>query len=153
MALDWPNLAVGAVLGFFVHWGFVALKECARRWKLKKAYAKLAGTYVNFCVKDDGAEDRTGGTITLTQLSDGSFKVKGVHADGTLDWSSKVRMSLEPKDTGTGWYRYPPPATTVYGEQQLRYIPETRSLHVVTTKTSDGKSRSFVHHWRPKEGD
>jgi hypothetical protein len=153
MAFDWPNLAMGAVLGFFVHWGFVGVKERWGWWKLRKAYANLARIYVNFLVKDGGAEERTGGTITLTQLSDGSFEVKGVNADGTLDWSSKVRMSLEPKGTGTGWYRYPSPATTDYGEQQLRYIPETRSLHVVTTTTSDGNSRSFVHHWRPKEGD
>lgn len=150
--VDWPNLVVGAVmgaiLGFFVHWGFVALKEGSVRRRLRKAYARLAGTYVNFRVKE-GAEQRTGGAIKVTQCSDGSFDVKGLHADGTVDWSSEVRMSLEPKNTGTGWYRLP--GTTVYGDQQLRFIPETDSLHVVTTNTSGGKPTSFVHHWRRRE--
>jgi len=47
MAFDWPNLVVGAILGFVAHWAFVDLKERAGRRKLKKAYADLAGTYVN----------------------------------------------------------------------------------------------------------
>jgi hypothetical protein len=144
MALDWPNLVVGAILGFFVHWGFVELKERSVRRKLRNAYAHLAGTYVNFRVKDGGAEEPTAGTIVLTQRPDGSFEVKGLHSTGTLDWSGEVRMSLEPKNTGTGSYRYSAPATTVYGDQQLRLIPETRSLHVVTTNSSSGKRRSFI---------
>src|ERR1700686_2793943 len=114
MAIDWPNLVMGAILGFIAHWGFVELKERSVRRKLKKAYANLTGTYINFRVKDGDAEEPTGGTIKVTQHSDGSFEVKGLHATGTLDWSSEVHMSLEPKNTGTGWYRYPAPATTVY---------------------------------------
>jgi hypothetical protein len=150
MAIDWLNLVVGAIFGFLAHWGFVALKEYSVHCKLKKAYRPLAGDYVNFKVSDDKTEQPTGGTIKLTQRSDGSFEVKGLHRNGALDWRSELHMTMEPGNTGTGWYRYP--ATTIYGTQQITFIPETRSIHVVTTDTSRGTATSsWVHHWKRKE--
>lgn len=149
MPIDLPNLVVGAIFGFLAHWGFVEMKEHLVYRKLKKAYGTLAGDYVNYRVKDDGTEEPTGGTIRLAQRFDGSFEVKGLHATGDLDWRSEVHMKMEPENTGAGWYRYP--ATAIYGTQQVTFLPETRSLHVVTTNTSRRAASSFVHHWKRKE--
>ena len=33
MTLDWPNLGVGAILGFLAHWGFVEWEK----WKARRA--------------------------------------------------------------------------------------------------------------------
>ncbi len=125
MIFDWPTLVAGAILGFFVHWTFVELKEYSERRKLRKAYGNLVGDYANFRVKD-GTEEPTMGTVRLIWQSDGSFKVQGLHSNGVAEWESVIRMSLEFKNTGTGHYRYI--GTDDSGTQQLIYSPETRSF-------------------------
>jgi hypothetical protein len=48
-------------------------------------YSRLAGSYANFRLMD-GEYKPTGGTITLAWQPDGSFAVKGLHHDGTVEW-------------------------------------------------------------------
>ena len=91
-------------------------------------------------------EEPTGGTIKITQRADGLLEAKGLHSSGELDWSSVITMNLEPKNIGTGRYQHLVP--TDYGSQEITFIPETHSLHVVTTNISGGKHSCFVHHWK-----
>lgn len=146
MKLDWPNLIVGAILGFFVHWSFVASKERFALWKLKKRYAPLAGNYANFRVKEDQTVEPTGGTVRLLwQQRDGSFKAQGLTVNGIAEWESTIRMSKDFNETGVGHYRYVGREDS--GNQQVTYSPETRSFVVLGTNTS-GTSRQFFHRWK-----
>jgi hypothetical protein len=155
MTFDAPNLIAGAFfgvpVGFLAHLWFVRYKEREAREKLRRTYIALAGDYVNYRIKDDGAEMPTGGTIRLTQRSDGSFEVKGLRASGDLDWTSEIHMKMVPRNTGTGSYRYPAPDLTKFGVQQITFIPETRCIHVVGVNTSRGISTPFVHLWKRRE--
>ena len=51
MTLDWPNLGVGAILGFLVgflaHWAFVEWEKWKARRALRVRYNRLAGSYAN----------------------------------------------------------------------------------------------------------
>lgn len=148
MAFDWPDLLVGAILGFLAHWAFVHLKEYSARRKLRKVYGPLAGDYANFRVKDDQTQEATGGTIRLLWQGEGSFKATGLHANGIAEWESTIRMSLEFKGTGTGHYRYI--GAENIGTQQVTYSPETRSFIVMGADTS-GSRKQFFQRWRRVE--
>jgi hypothetical protein len=150
---DWPNLWAGFFLG--VPCGMTAhyLYDRSIRWsevrKLRDQYGRLAGTYFNYRVKDDGSEQPTGGTIRLTfQNADGSFKVQAFHSTGGLDWEGTINMSAEIENMGLGYYRYPEKSD--YGTQQVTIFPESNSLHVIGQNISHGKHNEFRHRWKPK---
>jgi len=153
MHFDWPNQGLGAVVGFtvgfFAHWAFVGFKESLARRELKKKYGNLAGSYANYGVNQQGTETATGGTIVLTWKGAGSFDVKGLHANGTVDWESVVHLNPEVEGTWTGSYQLT--GQTGHGIQQITYVPNTRSFSVVTTVTSRIGWDPFMHHWKPKE--
>jgi hypothetical protein len=146
MTFDWPNLIVGAILGFLAHWAFVELKEYSLRQKLKNRYSGLAGNYASYRVKDDGTEEPTGGTIRLTWQPEGSFRVQGLHPNAVLEWESVIRMSLEFAGTGTGHYRYV--GSDDSGTQQVTYREETRCFIVLGRNATRSTGMQFVHRWK-----
>jgi hypothetical protein len=95
MTLDWPNLIVGAVLGFFAHWAFVAWEKRSALGALKKAYSPHAGDYANFLLRENGTEEATGGTIRLVWEPEGLFKAQGLHPTGVAEWESVIEMNLK----------------------------------------------------------
>ena len=150
MTIDWPNVVLGFILGVLGHMGILKFEERRQKHKriadLNKTYSYLPGTYANYRVKD-GTEEPTGGRIKIVQLADGSFEAKGLHANGVMEWSSEIKMSLEWKGTGTGRYKYGG-RPELYGTQQITYIQETRSLDVLSTNTTSGNTSVFIHHWK-----
>src|SRR5438128_10120394 len=102
MHLDWPNLTAGAIVGFLV--GFLAnhaywsYRRSSTSRTLRKKYAFLARTYSNW---RNGTEPTTG-SVKIDQNPDGSFKVVGRHADGSVDWKSVLHMSPDDENLGTG---------------------------------------------------
>jgi hypothetical protein len=147
MTLDWPNLIVGAVLGFLAHWLFVYLEKQAALRKLRKIYSHLAGDYANFRVKNDSTEESTRGEIKLAWQSDGSFKVQGLHENGVADWEGIIRMSQEFEGSGTGHYRHVGTGHG-HGTQQITYVSEARYFSVMGTSTSRMDATPFLHHWK-----
>lgn len=93
MTLDWPNLGVGATLGFLAHWAFVEWEKWKASRALRARYSRLAGSYANFH-RIDSEYKATRGTITLSWQRDGSVAAKGLHHDGTLDWTSVIHMKV-----------------------------------------------------------
>jgi hypothetical protein len=152
MTLDWPNLVVGAILGFLVgflaHWAFVEWEKWKARRALRVRYSRLPGSYANFRLKD-GEYKATGGTITLSWQRDGSFAVKGLHPDGTEDWAGIIRMKLN--NTGTGDFRTIQKSHG-HGTQTVTYTPHTGYFDVRTDFTSQSSPAPFYHQWRRKEG-
>jgi hypothetical protein len=67
-----------------------------------------------------------------------------------VEWSSEIKMNLQPKNTGAGSYHYFEQQRES-GIQQIRFLFETHSLHVVGSHTSRDKPFGFVHHWKYKE--
>lgn len=142
---DVLKLAIGALLSIIGRELIDAKRRRSAITKLRDDYKELAGTYVNFRIRD-GKEEPTRGTIKLTQQAEGSFEVKGLNADGTVDWRGNLQMSLEWKNTGSGRYEYPDGKS--FGVQQFTYIPELHLIHVVGTDTTRGPGVPFVHHWK-----
>jgi hypothetical protein len=148
MILDWPNLLVGAILGFFAHWAFVSGEKVLALRKLRRTYGPLAGEYVNFRVKENGAEEATGGTIRLSWQPDGSFKALGLHANGVAEWESTVHISLK---SGTWLGEYHDLGSYInHGIQQLTYLENAQLFSVLTTTTSLVNRPPFIHRWRRK---
>jgi len=150
--LDWPNLLVGALLGFIL--GIIAAyiahssydkKQAARKaaW-LKQKYGKLAGAYSNF--RPDGSP--TTGSVELKQNPDGSFGILGLHADRTVEWESTLWMDEKFENYGTARYQYR--AANNNGIQLIRYFPETEELHASAERESPGPLR-FSHVWRRRK--
>jgi hypothetical protein len=147
MTLEWLNLTLGAILGIVGDWQIGArLRKLSAHRLLRKKYGYLAGDYANYRVKDDGAQEPTGGRIRLIGQSDGSFKAQGLHENGVAEWESVIWMSLEFEGTGTGLYRYIGAEDS--GTQQVTYWPETRSFTVMATNTTRSGRKPYVHHWR-----
>jgi hypothetical protein len=76
--------------------------------------------------------------------------VKGLYPAGNVEWTSELKMNLQPENTGTGNYQ-DFERNTVFGIQQVKYFPQTRSLYVVGLHTSVGNPVGFVRHWKYKE--
>lgn len=84
LMLDGLKLAVdfvlGVVTGYIAHAIYDRSQASSRASLLRKKYGHLAGEYVNF--RADGSA--TGGTIELSQNSDGSFEIVALHSNRTL---------------------------------------------------------------------
>jgi hypothetical protein len=143
MTFDWPNLVVGAVLGVLGHWAFVHVREWSARRKLKQRYAALAGSYAQY---EANPEVPTGGTIDLSWIGSGSFKVKALHGNGTMDWEGVMHLQPQLENTWTGSYWLPD--RSGHGVKQMTYVPNTRSFSVLTTPTSWVGANPFIHHWK-----
>ncbi len=137
-----------AVGGFFVGFlMFLAYREWRtrqRRNRLRAKYAGLSGRYSNWRAADGSP---TGGSITWTPQEDGTFQVIGYNQDGSIDWKSRVVMSLDHENEGEGIYEYEPPEKHDAGTQYVHYFPETGSLLVRSKSTLSG--REFAHLWKP----
>src|SRR5260370_20842276 len=129
--LDWTSLLVGAVVALpfevYAHVLFGGLEKRVSSRRLRKEYGFLARSYVNY---QDGNKP-TGGSILLEQEKDGTFTATGCHANGSVEWTSLIRMSLDvgKEDTGEGdfMYREDP---GMFGHQWVRYIRMKDMLHV-----------------------
>ena len=146
---DWPNLIVEFILAvpaaYGVHSWYDRRQEAARVSLLRAKYGKLEGEYSNYRAADGTP---TGGSIKLTQKSDGSFDIVGLHSDRTVDWKSVLWMDEKYENRGLAHYRYTPGGS--FGVQVITFIPETGELHVKGVKESSGPPIEFHHIWRPK---
>jgi hypothetical protein len=95
---DWLKLVAGFALGVFGKWIYDAGLEFKRRYKLRRKYGKLARTYANL---REGITP-TGGHIQMTQRWSGAFDVVAYDQENEIEWRSKINMSLEDEDLGTG---------------------------------------------------
>ncbi len=154
MTLDWPNLGVGALIGFPVgvlaHWvgAYLNIEKLMERRALGRKYKALAGSYANFRRKDNGTYEPTGGKIILRWERNGSFKEEGLHSNGVAEWRGIIHMNLE--NAGNGEYRNI--QSRGYGNQIIYYIPETKYFDVMTTFTNPPSPEPFYHQWRRIEG-
>jgi hypothetical protein len=57
----------------------------------------------------------------MTQRWNGAFDVVAYDQENEVEWRSKINMSLEDDDLGTGHYWYERSARD-HGEQQVRYV-------------------------------
>jgi hypothetical protein len=153
LGIDIRSTGLGFLLGVLSSWLATIID---RYWKhrrqatqFNKTYKDLSGTYVVYRVTDAG-EERTNHTVKIIRRSAEIFEAKGLYPCGNVEWSSEIKMNLQPKNTGTGSYHYIEQPRE-YGIQQIRSLPETRSLHVVGSHTSRGKPFGFVHLWKYKE--
>jgi hypothetical protein len=151
MTLGWPNLVVGAVLGFvpgfLAHWAFVEWEKRSAFGALEKAYGPGAGYYTNYLVREDGTEEATDGTIKLLWEPEGSFKALGLRSNGVVEWQSVIEMNLK-SSTGMGVYREI--GSRDHGIQQVTYLENARLFNVATTVTSRASRNVFNHRWKPK---
>ena len=142
---DWLKLVAGCILGVFGKWLYDSVLEFKRRRKLRRKYGKLARTYANL---REGTTP-TGGHIQLTQRRDGAFDVVAYNQNNQIEWRSKINMSLEDENLGTGHYWYEATATD-YGEQQVRYVPKEDVLHLVGVNRSTTTQQMFIHIWETR---
>ena len=68
MTINWPNLAIGfvlgAILGVIADWQIGArLRKWFELRALTKEYGSLHGQYLNYRIRDDGTHEPTGGTV------------------------------------------------------------------------------------------
>ena len=152
MTINWPNLAIGFVLGAIL--GVIAdwqIRARFRKWTdlraLTKEYGSLDGVYVNYHVKDDGTHEPTGGTIDIKwQPKEGLLEASAFHATGNPAWHSYIKMNREYKGTGIGHYNN---ANSIHGgTQQIIYSKQTRSFNVMGISHA---RKEFAHCWKPKE--
>lgn len=152
MPMNWPNLAVGSVLGAML--GAIAdwqVRDRLRKWHerraLAKEYGSLAGHYQNYRVRDDGTHEPTGGTVEVVwEAQDGLLEATGFEATGNPEWHSYIRMSREYAGTGTGHYNN---VNSIHGGiQQVIYSKQTRSFNVQGTNHA---RKEFNHCWKLKQ--
>jgi hypothetical protein len=152
MTINWPNLAIGfllgSILGVIADWQIGSrLRKWAELRALTKEYGSLHGQYANYRIRDDGTHEPTGGTVDITwQPKDGLLEASGFHATGRPEWHSYIRMSREYTGTGMGHYNN---VNSIHGGiQQVIYSKQTRSFTVMGTSHS---RKEFAHCWKPKE--
>jgi hypothetical protein len=152
MTINWPNLAIGsllgAILGVIADWQIGArLRKWSDLRALTKEYGSLHGQYVNYRVRDDGTHEPTGGTVDITwQPKDGLLEASGFQATGAPEWHSYIRMSREYTGTGIGHYNN---VNSIHGGmQQVIYSKQTRSFTVMGTSRTQ---KEFAHCWKPKQ--
>ena len=152
MTINWPNLAVGSVLGAIL--GVIAdwqigtrLREWSELRALTKEYGSLDGQYVTCRIKDDGTHEPTGGTVEITwQRKDGLLDASGFDATGNPEWHSYIRMNPEYAGTGVGHYNN---SNSIHGgTQQVIYSKQTHSFNVMGTSRTQ---KEFAHCWKPKK--
>jgi hypothetical protein len=153
MSIDWPSVAVGSVLG--VALGAAVAWQVCLRWQkrvelraLSRDYALLAGKYAMFRVREDGAQEPTGGTVELVwQPEAGLLEASGFQANGYPEWHSYIRMSREYPGTGTGNYNN---SDSIHGGlQQVVYLKQSKSFLVSGTMAG---RREFAQCWKPAAG-
>jgi hypothetical protein len=152
MIINWPNIAVGsllgAILGVIADWQIrPRLRKSSGRRALTEEYGPLTGHYVSYRIRDDGTHEPTGGTVEIAwQPQDGLLEASGFHLTGNPEWHSYIKMSREYAGTGTGHYNN---ANSIHGGiQQIIYSKQTRSFHVMGTSHA---RKEFVQCWKPKE--
>ena len=152
MTINWPNLAIGfvlgAILGVIADWQIGArLRKWFELRALTKEYGSLHGQYANYRIRDDGTHEPTGGTVDIAwQPKDGLLEASGFHATGNQEWHSYIRMSREYAGTGIGHYNN---VNSIHGGiQQVIYSKQTRSFNVMGTSHT---RKEFAHCWKPKK--
>jgi hypothetical protein len=152
MTFNWLSLAMGAGLGVIVgavgDWRIGArLRKWSENRTLAHEYGSLAGTYLNYRVRDDGTHEPTGGTIELVwQPKDGLLEATAFHTTGNPEWHSYIRMNREYGGTGTGHFNN---VNSIHGGiQQIIYSKQTRSFNVMGT---DHNRKEFAHCWKRKD--
>jgi len=152
MPINWPNFAVGSVLGAIV--GVVAdwqIGARVRQWSelrsLTREYASLAGRYLAYRIRDDGTHEPTGGRVDTTwQPRAGVLEASGFDATGIPEWHSYIRMSRDYTGTGIGHYNN---ANSIHGGiQQVIYSKQTRSFNVMGISHT---RKEFAHCWKLEE--
>jgi hypothetical protein len=152
MTINWPNLAIGSILGGIL--GVIAdwqIRARLRKWSelraLTQKYGSLDGRYLNYRIRDDGTHEPTGGTVEIAwQPKDGLLEASGFDATGNPEWHSYIRMSLEYAGTGMGHYNN---SNSIHGGmQQVIYSKQTRSFNVMGTSHAQ---KEFAHCWKPKK--
>jgi hypothetical protein len=152
MTINWPNLAIGSVLGAIV--GVIADWQIGirfRKWSERRAFTKeygsLDGQYLNYLIRDDGTHEPTGGTVDITwQPKEGLLEASGFHATGNPEWHSYIRMSREYMGTGIGHYNN---VNSIHGGiQQVIYSKQTHSFNVMGTSHT---RKEFAHCWKLKQ--
>jgi hypothetical protein len=151
MTINWPDLAIGSVLGAIL--GVIAdwqIRPRFRKWSelraLTKQYGSLDGQYVNFRIRDDGTHEPTGGTVDITwQPKEGLLEASGFYATGDPEWHSYIRMSREYSGTGIGHFNN---SNSIHGGiHQVIYSKQTGSFSVMGTSRT---RKEFAHCWKPK---
>jgi hypothetical protein len=152
MTINWPNFAIGSVLGGIL--GVIADWQIGakfRKWSqlraLSKEYGSLDGQYATFRIRDDGTHEPTGGTVDIAwQRKDGLLDASGFDATGNPEWHSYIKMSREYAGTGIGHYNN---SNSIHGGmQQVIYSKQTRSFNVMGTSHA---LKEFAHCWKPKK--
>ena len=152
MTINWPNLAIGSVLGgilgVLADWQIGArLRKWAELRVLTREYGSLGGQYVHYRIRDDGTHEPTGGIVNITwEPKEGLLQAEGYHATGIPEWHSYIRMSREYKGTGIGHYNN---SNSIHGGiQQVIYSKQTRSFNVMGISHT---RKEFAHCWKPRE--
>lgn len=152
MPINWPNLAVGSILGVIAgvaaDWQIGArFRMGSERRALTREYGSLAGRYVTYRIRDDGTHEPTGGTVEITwQPADALLEASGFHVSGNPEWHSYIKMSREYSGTGIGHYNN---VNSIHGGiQQVIYSKKTRSFSVMGT---DHVQKEFAHCWKSTE--
>jgi hypothetical protein len=152
MTINWPNFAVGSVvggiLGVIADWQIGArLRKWSEPRALTKEYGSLGGQYVAYHIRDDGTHEPTGGTVEIAwQPKEGLLEASGFDATGNPEWHSYIRMSREYSGTGVGHYNN---SNSIHGGiQQVIYSKQTRSFTVMGTSRTQ---KEFAHCWKPKK--
>ena len=152
MTINWPNLAIGSVLGAIL--GILGDWQIGTRWRkwselraLNKEYGALSGQYESYRVRDDGTYEPTGSIIELAwQPQDGLLEATALRGNGHPEWHSYIKMSREYTGTGTGHYNN---SNSIHGGvQQVIYSKQTRSFNVLGT---NHVRKEFAYFWKPKE--
>lgn len=145
--MEWGTLLVGAVMALpfeiFGHWCWDQWKKKRRVAAISRKYSFLVRRYTNL----RNGITPTGGTIDITQDSDGTFKVIGFNPDGTMQWESTLSMSPEDDGVGTATYRYV--SGIDHGTQRVVYFPQQDVLHVAGTNQTTPEHAEFFHVWLP----
>ena|ERR1700760_4807660 len=151
MTMDWPALAAGAVFGVVLSaaatWKLSALvRKRSELRALNRDYRSLNGQYLTYSVRDDGAQEPTGGTVEVTwEANEGLLEASAFAANGHPEWHSYLRMSREYPGTGAGNYNN---SNSIHGGVvQVIYVKQTRSFYVMGVTPA---RREFSQCWRPK---
>jgi hypothetical protein len=152
MTINWPDLAigslVGAILGVIGDWQIGArFRKMSERRALTREYGSLTGRYESYRIRDDGTYEPTGGIVDITwQPKDGLLEASGFQATGNPEWHSYIKMSCEYTGTGTGHYNN---SNSIHGGiQQIIYSKQTRSFNVMGISHA---RKEFAHCWKPKQ--
>jgi hypothetical protein len=146
--MELSELLAGALVAlpfeFLVHMGWDRYKRWRKEARIKQEYSFLARRYTNL----RNGTTPTGGSITLTQNANGSFKTAAVGEDGSSEWEGHLRMSADEPGVGMATYRYP--LKSDHGTQRVVYVPHNDTLHVIGMNQSTTQHREFVHVWDPE---